>query len=155
MGRRPVPSEVRILAGTFRPDRHVAPEDQPKLQAMTVAPKPPRGLDKAGRDKWVETANLLMPLGLLTAADLDALRAYSEAWSEIVQCRKDIKKDGAYMTNSRGALTSHPALIRERAARDVMRRFQIEFGMTAASRAKVKVAGGKGSSSAVPVRKRG
>jgi len=153
MGRRPEPTALKVAKGTFRPDRAKNGGDEPNPSILNRTPAPPRSLGDVGRRKWRATAKLLMGIGVLTAADLDALESYCAAWDELRECEAVVAADGAYYTTDKGYVGQHPAVNRSFKARDVIRRFMLEFGMTPASRTGVKTS--KPSAAPVMQRKRG
>ena len=108
---------------------------------MTESPKPPSSLKgKVARAKWKSTAAVLVPAGLLTECDLDALATYCMAWQDVADCDDALAKDGAFFKADSGYVGQHPAVSRRYKAMDVIRRFHTSFGMTPAARNAVTVA---------------
>lgn len=122
--------------------RHKAPQTAPAAGSSLIdVPAAPAGLDAVGRQKWTETAATLIPAGLLTSSDLDALEVYCRAWSDVRQCDEAIDEHGAFYQSERtGTWCQHPAVNRRVKAFDSIRRFQTAFGMNPAARNAVTVA---------------
>lgn len=74
-GRKPKPTQLKIVQGTFRPDR--APQNEPKPRP--IAPDCPLDLSDAARTIWLEIAPSLEKLGLLTEVDGPAFGMLCEA----------------------------------------------------------------------------
>lgn len=120
--------------------RHKQPKTTPVGSPLTAVPKPPAGLGSVGRAKWHRTAEVLMPAGLLTACDVDALETYCRAWDEVSDCDKALEDHGAFFVAQSGYVGQHPAVSRRHKAYDVIRRFHQAFGMTPQARNAVTVA---------------
>jgi P27 family predicted phage terminase small subunit len=135
-----LPVSTKRARGTFRKDRAGNAGREPQVGALDKVPPAPKCLGRIGRAKWDETGGLLTGLGLLTELDVDALEVYCAAWDEVRECDAEIKTSGAFFTAESGYIGQHPAVVRRHKALDVIRRFQSEFGMTAAARTKVVVA---------------
>jgi len=66
-GRPRTPTKTKIIRHTFRGDRA---KNEPDPEVLLVAPEPPRGMPRAGRQLWKRAAADLVPLGLLTKVDV-------------------------------------------------------------------------------------
>ena len=72
MGQRgpaPKPTQLKVLQGTYRPDRargEILPDTPQDIL-------PPEHLSEPAREKWLELAPMLERNGLLTECDLDTL----------------------------------------------------------------------------------
>lgn len=154
-GKKPTPRAFKVLKGTFREGDHKGEPDPPVVRGV---PAVPAWLGSEGSRRWRETAAWLVGMGVLADADLHALELYCAAWDELAACERAIKRHGAYFTANSGYVGQHPAVNRSFKARDVIRRYQQEFGMTPSARSGVKMAGDAASAttaSKIPVRKRG
>ena len=136
-GRTPLPKGLKVLRGTFRPDRVAQPEPKP----ATKAPKMPSGLPPAARNAWRAWSKMLLRLGILTEMDGPALEALCRAWAGYRKAERVRVKDGdSYAAKTdRGA---HVIRTRPEVAISDMewkRFFRLcqQFGMTPASRARV------------------
>lgn len=135
-GPAPKPTRLKLLAGTYRPDR-VAPGEPRPLAAI---PPRPRGLSAEGRRHWDRLARQLRPLQVVTLADGAALELLAEALGEWERASALVAKEGAVYratTKSGTVLLAHPAA---KQAADAWRRAQrmlAEFGLSPSSRTRV------------------
>src|SRR5579859_4519112 len=90
MARRPVPTEIKKLAGNagHRPLN----DQEPKPE--TGEPEMPKGMSKAARREWERIVPQLLQLGVLSRIDGKALAAYCDAYALWEQARKEIVKYG-------------------------------------------------------------
>lgn len=143
-GRRPKPTAIKELEGNpgHRPLNTLEPKPP------RVAPEMPRGLTKAARREWAIIVPLLLELGVLSNVDGKALAAYCEAYGMWEWARKEIKKYGLliqtrYLDHNGklvlGDLKPNPAVNIAAAQLKLMKSFLIEFGLTPASRVKLKI----------------
>lgn len=139
-GPKSEPTTLKLLKGTFRKDRVPNGGNEPTPEVVTAVPPPPANLGDWGKYKWAETANVLVPLRLLTVADMDALWAYCAAWDELVYCDWVLQTMGHYAVNDKGRVQQHPAVNRRFRVLDIIRRYQMAFGMTPADRTGVSPA---------------
>lgn len=76
---------------------------------------------------------------LLETRFLDALEMYCRAWDKLTHYEAVLDKQGEFTTTEKGFICRHPAAVGARQARDEIRRYQIEFGLTPSSASSVKV----------------
>jgi len=124
------PTAIKLLKGA--PGRSAANPNEP--QPERVAPSMPSSLDRYGKEAWRRNAPALERLGLLTEIDGDALALYCDAYSQWRRASRAVRKIDPTSESYRQV-----AITVER-ARDQMRYLAGEFGMTPASRSRVKVA---------------
>jgi len=82
----------------------------------------------------------LYNLGLLTRIDRAALAGYCQAWGRWVKAEKKITEKGEVVYGVNGTLKATPWMAIAKNAKEEMRKFLIEFGMTPSSRSKVQAA---------------
>jgi|SRR5579859_1071165 len=161
-GRRPLPTAIKVLTGN--PGHRPLNEDEPK--PAIEMPEMPKSLSRAARREWHYITWALLKIGLLSGMDGKALAAYCEAYAEWEQASRDVRKYGqlieepvvdklghAVMLETMGGTESAPLLVmkplvrlkenpavrtRNNAAK-TMKAFLTEFGLTPASRAKLKI----------------
>jgi len=128
------PTKLKLIEGTFRPDRAPKREIVPPV---TLSADPPRGLDVYARRAWRQQAPILRRLGLLTDADAPAFLALCQASSRYeranVRLRRLNRKRGAGIEEIRRYEVSV-----ERAEHS-LRQLWAEFGMTPAARSRLDV----------------
>lgn len=129
-GPRKLPKEVKARRGTLRTPR-TRKEVTPRTPTMS---DPPTTLAAEGKRRWEETMRHLQEDDLVTVADLHALEVYCRAWDEVAACDKSIAEHGDTFETDKGYIGQSPAIARRFRAYDIIRRFQIEFGLTPAAR---------------------
>lgn len=137
MGRRgppPLPTVVKKLRGTYR--RHRAAGEPAPVPGM---PEPPAWLPKAARAEWDRIAPMLASRGLLEQIDTAALVGYCTAWSDLEESMRILAEEGTTCVDARGGLSSHPELRRMESARESLRKFAQEFGLSPSARTRVRV----------------
>lgn len=161
-GRRPLPTALKILNGN--PGHR--PLNDAEITPAVAMPEMPRTLSRAARREWHFITRKLLALGILTEIDGKALAAYCEAYAEWEQACLDVKKygqlieepvinkmgeavcmesaeevDGVLVRKSTPLfrLKENPAVRTRNNAAKTMKAFLIEFGLTPATRAKLKI----------------
>lgn len=135
-GRKAKPKALKELAGTFRADQHNP--NEPTLPVLRKAPRCPSHLKGETRKTWQRVGRLLANMGVLTAADLDALEAYCVVFARWQNAEVNLVTYGVMLTKD-GIFFPSPYL---RIAEDClkqMRAWMNEFGITPSSRSRVKV----------------
>lgn len=143
-GRRPKPDELKRLAGNpgHRPLNDQAPKPE------RGEPEMPRNLRPDGQREWHYMVNALGNMGMLYQVDGKALAAYCDVYSDWMAACKDIKKHGPiidiYGTNIEGETVFirrevNCAYKVKNDALRLMKAYLIEFGLTPASRSKLKI----------------
>lgn len=146
MGRRgppPNPSVFGLIAGPR--GRKAKPSREPK--PPTGEPPMPAWLGKIARDEWRRIVPILSQLRVLTVADGAALASYCTAVGELSECTRIIEKEGRIIdkpvfdrngqqVGTRKAV--NPILAMQRDAFARVKQFISEFGLSPASRVRVK-----------------
>ncbi len=137
-GRRPKPTVLKLVAGN--PGKRAVNKKEPKPKR--VLPSCPKYLAGDAKVAWGRLTVLLDRMGVLTEADTLALERLCECYSEILDCRELIARDGRTYTTT---TMSGDALIKANPAvamlGDADRRFKsylVEFGLSPAARSKVQ-----------------
>lgn len=138
-GRKPKPSNLKVLQGTNRKDR--TNPNEPKPDPVKDVPPSPNWFDKEGKKEWQRVAKHLFKMGLLTDVDFSALEAYCMTYSRWKLAEKDVDKNGIiYECKNREGIVmkrKNPAVGIAAEQLKLMRSFLSEFGMTPSSRSKV------------------
>lgn len=87
-GRKPIPTQLKLVKGTARKDRTNTKE--PKLPPGI--PECPVWLDDVGRAEFKRTAELLHSAGVLTLGDRDTLANYCHITSQIQKLATEIRE---------------------------------------------------------------
>ena len=133
-GRKNVPTNLKIIRGN--PGKRSLPKNEPKPQA--VCPNAPRTLCKAGKAHWRKTAKALYNAKVMTTLDVDALNIYCQAYVRWVEASEQVAKHGAIIKAPSGYPVQSPYLSVANKAIEQMKAFLVEFGMTPASRVRVR-----------------
>lgn len=159
-GRRRQSAAAHVLAGTFREDRAHA---EPTPEAPVGRPPMPKPLTGDAADEWLAMAEDLERHKTLAVTDRQALYQYARLYAETEAVAAQVLALGEQIEGLNAALKQltdadllagiqavvklHQVVsARESkvlAGRLAMRQFLIEFGMTPASRTRVKLPTGK------------
>jgi P27 family predicted phage terminase small subunit len=135
-GRRPKPTALKLVTGNAgkRPINKKEPKPRREI------PSCPAHLDDSGKVAWGRLSVLLDRMGVLTEADSFALERLADCYTDILECRKLIERDGrTYTAESMGGklIKANPAVNQLRAADSQFKSYLVEFGLTPAARSKV------------------
>ncbi len=138
-GPKHKPEAVKQLAGTSRPDR-ISPD------AVTVAPfeKPPKcpsHLKGVAKYMWERTTAELTGMGVLTQVDLRGVEIYCSLYARWRAAEDYLAKHGYYTYGGKegDVMVASPAVKISLDCSVQMKSWMGEFGVTPASRSKVKV----------------
>ena len=145
-GRRPKPTAMKELAGN--PGHRPLNDAEPKPDK--AAPEMPKGMLKAARREWAAIVPSLLRIGVLSNIDGKALAAYCDAYAHWELARKQIEKYGlvieepvldkdGFVNTAMVRLKANPAVNIYTAMGKLMKSYLIEFGLTPASRSKLKI----------------
>jgi P27 family predicted phage terminase small subunit len=138
-GRKPKPSNLKIIQGTARKDRMNKREPNVK----TKIPNFPNGLPKEAKVEWDRISKELFDLGVLTEIDRAPLVAYCVVWARWIAAERKIKKEGLVVsvTDSQGQKQKrqNPYLKIADSNLAILKTFAVEFGLTPSSRTRVEV----------------
>lgn len=136
-GRKPKPTNLKLIQGTFRPDRANPFEPKPRLSI----PPCPKYLQGEARKQYGKMAKKLARIGLMTELDDMALSMLCQAWSEYLEATDQVKKSGMLVKSPNGFPVLNPYLIAANQALKKVRSLLAEFGMTPGSRSRIHAAG--------------
>lgn len=134
------PTALKKLLGN--PGKRKLNEKEPVVPKGV--PELPRFLNGEGRAEWKRIVPILCNMGVLTVADGKALGAYCSAYAQLCKAEAAIEKYGlicATLDQETGVaeLKVNPAVRIKSDALRHMKSFLIEFGLTPASRSKLKI----------------
>lgn len=135
MAGKKKPPELKVVDGTFRPDRDFG--DTPEPPRAENRP-PPLFLDDDATAEWERIAPELEDIGILAEIDETALAAYCVAVSRWKRAEKDIEENGITVDSQTGT-KKNPSCTVANEALAQMRAFGSEFGLTPASRSRISV----------------
>jgi P27 family predicted phage terminase small subunit len=143
-GRRPLPTKIKKLRGN--PGKRALNDREPKVAAGI--PIRPIGLQPLAIKEWRDIVPELEQLGILSKIDGKALAAYCSAFARWMQAEQEITARGIIVEepildregNEVGTrIKRNPAVSISNEALKLMKSFLIEFGMTPASRSRIRV----------------
>lgn len=134
-GRKPTPTVLKALHGN--PGRRPLNDQEP--QPTPGIPPCPDHLDDVAAQEWQRIAPELESLGLLTQVDLAALAAYCQAYSRWIAAEAVIAAQGITYTSEKGMIRPHPAVSIAKESMRLIREFVSEFGLSPASRTRIRV----------------
>ncbi len=134
MGRPPKPNALKKLAGN--PGKRKLPRNpEPKK----YLPQCPRHLSPVAKVEWHRVVKELYDLGLLTRIDSTALAAYCQSYSDWVEATKKLKDGNYTIISPKGYEMQSPWVAIGNKALEKMAKFMSEFGMTPASRGRIRM----------------
>jgi P27 family predicted phage terminase small subunit len=134
-GRKATPTELKKLKGN--PGKRALNDKEPKPEA--AIPECPAHLTGEASIEWDRISKELHALGLLSNIDRAALAAYCMAWLDFVYASKMVDEEGEVITSEKGGKYMNPWVGIKTSAMDRVVRIGAEFGLTPASRTRVKV----------------
>lgn len=133
-GRKALPSNMHLLHGTHRGDRHSG-----GLSVKIVNPDPPSGLPGGAADEWRRIAPVLSGYRILSDLDLTALEAYCRVYARWLEAERLLDASGELVfTTQTGYQTQSAYLNIINQCLKQMQSFMAEFGMTPATRERLK-----------------
>ncbi len=138
-GPAPTPTKLKIARGNpgRRPLNKKEPQPRPELL------RPPRGIDKVARKQWEYLAAELHRCGLLTRIDRPSFELYCSYYGMYADAQEKLRNQPLVIAvpDSTGGTRPRPNPyfdISLRAGR-MMMSIAVEFGMTPASRSRIRV----------------
>jgi len=144
VGRKKLPTNLKVIKGTFKKHRGNKNEPKPDINI----PKAPNHISRVALIEWGRITTHLEKLGLISDVSMAALAAYCEAYAEFVETSEllddEAKTKGLRskyeITTISGNKIQNPLIGIKHTAMKIMKDFLTEFGMTPASVQKVTAA---------------
>lgn len=137
MGRKKVPTHLKIVRGSLRKSREVDNQPEPEKGKPEIRV----WLTDRAQKHWKVLSEVLENMGVLTVADGDALALMCDAYAEYLEAREQVDKEGmTYETTNQSGdimIRAHPAVAIASDAWRRVRAMQTEFGLTPSSRGKI------------------
>ena len=140
MGRKPLAQEVKEATGAFRKN--------PQRKAVTApvadgqSPIAPKGLCRVAKAKWKEIIGDLKRNGVLSTDTRELLIAYCTTFAKWVEAKQKVAETGLAIesVNKYGnqVITRNPYVSEMHKFREQLNKLLPEFGLTPASRQKLK-----------------
>jgi P27 family predicted phage terminase small subunit len=132
---RRLPTNLKLLKGTYQPCRGNTNEPQPEA----ARPPCPSFLSQEGKKEWRRVSKELFVLGLLSNLDRAALAAYCQAYGRWIEAERALTREGLMVMSPNGFQQPNPWLSIASKALDQLRAFAADFGMSPVARSKVTV----------------
>jgi P27 family predicted phage terminase small subunit len=136
-GRKPKPTALKLIQGTYRRDR--ANANEPKLKAMI--PPCPKFLQGEARETYRKVSKKLARIGLMTEIDEMAFAMLCQSWAEYLEASEKLRETGMLVKSPNGFPMMDPYLVIANAAVKKIRALLTEFGMSPSSRCRITAAG--------------
>ena len=133
-GRRPKPTAVKLVQGN--PGKRPLNDAEPKPERSSA--RAPRGLGAEGARFWRRYAPGLAALGVLTEVDEPAFRMAAEHYEVALRAAQQLHEEELVL-ESRDGPKKNPLTQILRDNSTALRAFLTEFGMTPASRSKIRI----------------
>lgn len=136
-GRKPKPKDLKILSGTFRPDRQTG--DEP--QATAGVPVPPQCIsdNPVALAEWHRIVDDLAAMKTLATLDTALVSAYCAMFARWQHAESKLLEMGDVVRGASGGALVNPYFgISQRCARE-LRALAQELGLSAASRTRLRV----------------
>jgi P27 family predicted phage terminase small subunit len=135
-GRKPKPTNLKVIQGTYRSDRANPSEPKPR----TVIPPCPEFLQGEARKQYQRTAKKLSRIGLMTELDDMALTILCQSWGECLDAWGKLQETGMLVKSPNGYPMTNPYwAVLNQAIKKVCALLS-EFGMTPGSRSRIHAA---------------
>jgi P27 family predicted phage terminase small subunit len=135
-GRTPKPTKLKILDGQAE---GMGDEPDPEI----CAPECPEHLVDEARAEWDRMVPLLTTLKMLTLIDRAALACYCQNWARWVEAEQSLAENGLIVKSPNGCPIQNPYLGVANTAQKHLKAFIVEFGLSPASRTRIRVGGEK------------
>ena len=135
-GRKPLPTQLKLVKGTARPHRLNPDEPTPSV----AVPDPPEHLDSAAAAKFIDMATLLARHGVMTELDAGALARYVVIWRRWLDAETEVKRRGPVVKTVGGNIIQNPFLAVANKCLAQMGQIESEFGLTPSSRSRIRTA---------------
>lgn len=133
-GRKPKPTTLKLVSGN--PGKRAVNRDEPRPDPGI--PSCPDHVHGAARGEWDRITAELAKMGLLTQPDRAAVAAYCAAYGRWVEAERLVEKCLTYQHG--GLMKVNPAVRVAHDAMVLMHKYLSEFGLSPASRTRIKVA---------------
>lgn len=138
-GPSPTPTKLKILKGV-RPARINKNEPKARSHSGTLPPGWGAWMSDGAKRFWRHYAPMLSRLGVMTEADLPALRVLAELWSRWITTTNVLNKKGLIYEAGKLDRVRPEVKLADQLETQMLRYLQ-HFGMTASSRGNITVAG--------------
>jgi len=133
MGRKSLPTKLKLLKGTMRPGRINKTEPMPGIENI----KMPEHLSQEAQDHWNDIVSELVKAGVMSSLDSTALGLLCDSYARYIEATDNILKYGAVYKTEKNYQVISPFVAIQNKSFDQLKSMCTEFGMTPSSRSKV------------------
>ena len=140
MGKRgpaPKPTALKVLQGN--PGKRKLNDSEPTFEKTDEILKPPSYLSTYAKKEWKRIAPMLIKNNLLTDADITALAAYCQSYDDWINAEKAKRTYGTVFITDKGNVIQRPEVGIANKAKQEMRAWGKEFGLTPSSRSQLHI----------------
>ena len=139
-GRKKIPTKLKQLRGTTRPDRMV--ENEMVVALVAELPDPPEWLSVIGKNEWIKVCSELFGKQMLHQIDLRLIESYCNAMSLHIETEMMLREKGRIQIykNTDGTIKHAQSVPYQKIANDALDRalkIAREFGLTPSSRTSI------------------
>ncbi len=132
-GKKPIPTQLKIVKGTDQPCRIRKDEPKPKFDKI----EPPKELNGVALEQWEVIVEQLQESKIISNIDVPALAMYCVAYSRWVYANQQIMESGCVVKNKEGIIMQSPFFHVANKSFAQMKSLLVEFGMTPSSRTRI------------------
>ena len=136
-GRPVIPTHLKILRGN--PGKRVSDIKTEEPKPPVVIPSCPKHVQGEARKEWRRITKELALLELIAKLDRAAVAAYCVQWARWVEAENKLMAEPTIFKTPTGYPIQSPWLAISNKALELMHKYLTEFGLTAASRTRLKV----------------
>ena len=138
-GRKPIPTEIKILEGN--PGKRPLNTHEPK--PLKKAPPCPKWLEAEAKKEWRRLAKTLEAMGVLTEADMAAFAGYCQSYARWKEAEGRITDRGLVIRTPSGYPQQVPYISIAQQYLKLMQQFAEQFGLTPAARSRIIAGNGE------------
>ena len=132
-GRKPIPTEIKILEGN--PGKRPLNTHEPK--PLKKAPPCPKWLEAEAKKEWRRLAKALEAMGVLTEADMAAFAGYCQSYARWKEAEGRITDRGLVIRTPSGYPQQVPYISIAQQYLKLMQQFAEQLGLTPAARSRI------------------
>ena len=139
-GRKPLAQEVKEATGAFRKDPQRKAKSAPTADG--ASPKMPNGLSRVAKAKWREMVGDLKRNGVLSTDTREMLVSYCTTFAKWMEAKNKVEETGLAIESvdrcGNQVIHRNPYVAEMHKFREQLNKLLPEFGLTPASRQKLK-----------------
>lgn len=128
----------------------LSPEIEHDSELEISLPDPPPHLNEVARELWFKLGKTLVRMRLVTEADFMSLAALCADYSLYLECSQILADEGYYCETSTGYKALHPLVTVRNQSIDRVLKISSQYGLSPASRMKLKTGNPAGKEAADP-----